>query len=87
VTFRVGSFTSESLPYSPTLASQLPDFISKPNWHHLSIISIMCLGCRNHSALTVSFEAMQLECERVSSEKQVCRRNGSSQRRGSEANS
>ncbi len=75
VTFCVGSFTSESLPYSPTLASQLPDFISKPNWHHLSIIDIMCLGCGNHPALIEAVEAgpmaLQWECERLSSGKQV----------------
>lgn len=48
--------------------------MSKPHWHALSIIGMMCLGCGNHPVLTESVEAglmaMQLERERLSSEKQ-----------------
>jgi hypothetical protein len=71
VTFRVRSFTPDIPAYSPARAFQLDDFMTKPHWHALGIIDIMCLGCGNHPVLTESVDAMQLERERLSSEKQV----------------
>ena len=57
VTFRVRSFTSDIPAYSPARAFQLHDFMTKPHWHVLGTIVIMCLGCGNHPALTELVEA------------------------------
>ena len=71
VTFRVGSYAADISAYSPARVAQLLDFMSEPHWHALGIIDVMCLGCGNHPVPTESFDAMQLERERLSSEKQV----------------
>jgi hypothetical protein len=65
-----------SIPaHSPVRSSELSDFMSKPHWHVLGTIHIVCLRSEHYLALTESVEsgpmALQLERERLSSEKQV----------------